>query len=72
VSNHADDWFGTYWTSRSQVSLAIFAAMATAAILFVIWSLYLLVRFAVAFGRASGELKRRWKVHDRSIVIVAQ
>jgi hypothetical protein len=69
VSDHAEDWLGTYWTSRSQVWITITALMATAALLFVIWSVYLLIRFAVRFGRASGELKRRWMMQDRSVVI---
>jgi hypothetical protein len=72
VSNHADDWFGSYWMSRSRAWILIALVPAVASALFVLWSLYLLVRFAVAFGRASSELRRRWMMQDRSVVIAVQ
>jgi ribosomal protein S27AE len=35
--------------------------------LFLLWSLYLLARFVVAFYLASRALQRKWVSHDRSL-----
>jgi len=57
---------GGHWVSRSNVALGITVALATAGVLFVLWSLYLFVRFALAFRRAARELRGRWTTDDRS------
>jgi hypothetical protein len=72
LSVKGDDWFGPYWTSRSQVWMGLAAGIGALAVLFVLRCLYLLIRFAAAFGRASWELKRRWMMQDRSIVMAVQ
>jgi hypothetical protein len=67
VLEHAEDWgWGTNWAGRSQVSLIIVLIIATAAFLFALWSLYLLVRFAIAFRRASKQLRQKWTRDDRA------
>ncbi len=65
---NADKWFGEFWMSRSPIALALELIMATSASLFILWSLYLLIRFAIAFGSARRHLRRKWKRDDRSLV----
>jgi len=70
VSANADAWgFGMYWTSRSTVALLTATLVATAVVLFVLWSLYLFVRFVLAFRRAARELHGRWATDDRSLAL---
>ena len=59
----------SHWAERSRASLVLLAVLGTLTLLFVLWSLYLLVRFAVAFGRASRLLRRKWLAADRSVVV---
>jgi hypothetical protein len=58
---------GTYWTSTSPISLLMMLIMITAAGLFLLWSLYLLIRFSIAFSRAKRQLREKWKRHDRAV-----
>src|SRR5207253_1066769 len=58
---------GSYWTSRSNVSLILGLIPLVAFSLFILWSLYLLIRFAVAFGKASRKLRATWNCADRSL-----
>jgi len=68
VVNNADRWgLGTNWMSRSPVSLIMMLAMSVASGLFLLWSLYLLVRFAIAFWIAAGKLRHKWTRDDRSL-----
>jgi hypothetical protein len=62
---------GENWAGRSTTALALLTVFGTAAVLFLLWSLYLLIRFAIAFGRASLKLRRAWLREDRSVVAVA-
>jgi hypothetical protein len=55
------------WLSRSPVSLALMLLLGTAGYLFVLWSVYLLIRFAIAFWLASRNLNKKWKRDDRSV-----
>ncbi len=57
---------GSNWTGRSDAALLLILVMGTAAILFALWSVYLFVRFAIAFRRASQQLRGGWKQDDRS------
>ena len=57
VFEYADRW-SSYWTTRSPVSLVMMLVMCAASILFILWSVYLLVRFAVAFRRAGPSASR--------------
>lgn len=41
--------------------------MSVAMSLFLLWSLYLLIRFAIAFHRAAKQLRQKWDRDDRSI-----
>jgi hypothetical protein len=58
---------GTTWDIRSNVAMVIQLVLGVAFGLFVLWSLYLLVRFAVAFWFAARKLRRKWARDDRSI-----
>jgi hypothetical protein len=62
----AADLVGPYWTSRGSTPLLILLLMATAAALFIFWQLYLLIRFAIAFGQASRNLRCAWRRDDRA------
>jgi hypothetical protein len=70
LSQNADDWFGDYWLGRSTVAYVLMAALGTAGLLFVLWSLYLMIRFAIAFGVAAYRLRATWRRADRSVLNV--
>jgi hypothetical protein len=71
VLSHGDDWFGDYWLERSRAVIVVMLVMSVLAGLFVLWSLYLLTRFGLAFARASRELRRKWKADDRALPVPA-
>lgn len=58
---------GQNWIGRSQVALGLMTVLGTGALLFTMWSVYLFVRFAVAFRGAARELHGRWRTDDRSL-----
>jgi hypothetical protein len=58
---------GTYWMGRSREALWIVDLLAVASCLFMLWYLYLLVRFAIAFRVAARNLRRTWTRDDRSL-----
>jgi hypothetical protein len=58
---------GTHWTTRSTTSLIMLLITGVAAGLFLLWSIYLLLRFAIAFHKAARQLKRKWRRDDRSL-----
>jgi hypothetical protein len=63
------------WVRRSQTSLLIVLILFVAALLFAIWSVYLLMRFAIAFRRTSRGLRVAWRDDDRAagdVAIVAK
>jgi hypothetical protein len=63
----AEDWgLGSNWVNHSPVSLILLLLIFLAAFLFVLWSLYLLIRFAIAFSKAHRQLKRKWARADRA------
>ena len=49
------------------MSLIMMLVMSVASGLFILWSLYLLVRFAIAFWIAAGKLQHKWTRDDRSL-----
>jgi hypothetical protein len=55
-----------YWWDRSNVALVLSLVMATAGILFLLWSLYLLIRFTISFNRAARQLRHKWTRDDRA------
>jgi hypothetical protein len=59
--------FPTNWMSQSTTSLIMMLVLGVASGLFILWSLYLLVRFALAFWIASHKLQRKWTRDDRSL-----
>lgn len=64
----ADGAFGSSrWWERSMVPIFILLVGSVAASLFILWGVYLLVRFALAFRRASRELQLTWKRDDRAV-----
>ena len=65
---NAERWgLGHTWHTRSQSALALMLVLSVAAVLFPLWSLYLLTRFALAFRRAARHLRARWTQDDRSL-----
>ena len=58
------DYFGTYWMSRSRIATGLFFLLLIAAVLFVLWALYILIRFAIAFRRAARQLDAKWANAD--------
>lgn len=66
ILTNGDKWFGDYWIARSNTALALMAILGTLALLFILWSLYLLIRFAIAFGKAKRSLRKQWAMHDRA------
>lgn len=68
IMDHAPQWgWDQYWPTRTNVSLVLLLIMFVTVCLFILWSLYLLVRFAIAFSRATREIRRKWKRDDRSL-----
>jgi hypothetical protein len=63
---NGDQWFGDNWSSRSNASMGLLLALWTSALLFALWSVYLLIRFAIAFGSAARKLRHKWRVDDRA------
>ena len=68
VLYNGDRWFGTHWIARSNVAMAITLVLVLLAALFILWSIYLLIRFAIAFAKAARALKRKWKADDASAI----
>jgi hypothetical protein len=64
--------FGTWWVERSKSSLTLVLIVVVAFILFTLWSLYLLVRFALAFRTAARELRVKWTAEDRALAAAAE
>jgi len=63
----ADRWgLDPNWTSRSAVSLVLMVLCGVSATLLMFWSVYLLIRFAIAFHSAARELRQKWKRDDRA------
>ena len=58
------------WMHRS-AGLAVVTIISVAAMLFGLWSIYLLVRFAIAFYCASKQLRQAWLIDDRSAPAIA-
>ncbi|MGH7177851.1 MAG: hypothetical protein ACREJC_10755 [Tepidisphaeraceae bacterium] len=57
---------GDDWTSRSTAALWMLVAVGAAAGLFILWSIYLLTRFAISFHRAARRMGTEWKRDDRA------
>ncbi len=58
---------GIYWESRSTSWIVFLLIAGVMAGLLILWSLYLLIRFAIAFGIASRSLHSTWRRDDRSL-----
>ncbi len=50
---NGDRWFNEHWSDRSPAPILLGTALGTLAILFCLWSFYLLIRFALAFHHAA-------------------
>jgi hypothetical protein len=63
-------WLGLdpNWFSRPGFSLVVSVILYTAAGLFFLWAIYLLIRFAIALHRAAKNLRGQWKRDDRSAI----
>jgi hypothetical protein len=64
-------YFGTYWWERSNVALALLGLTIMAAAVFPCWAIWLLLRFAISFHRASRQLRKKWTRDDRATDISA-
>jgi hypothetical protein len=68
LAEYASEWgLGSYWQSRSGIAMGLITALAVCSLLFALWNAYVLLQFAVAFGRASRRLRTQWRQSDRSI-----
>jgi hypothetical protein len=67
VLENGNRWFGDYWIERSAAAMVVMLIMATASAVFLLWMLYLLVRFAIAFARARRLLRRKWASQDFAV-----
>ena len=63
--------FDIKWLQRSRPGMGLMLVMFVGGLLFAIWSVYLLVRFATAFRRTSGQLRGAWREDDRAQESVA-
>jgi hypothetical protein len=66
---HAETLFGPHWASRSNAAIALELISSTTAALFALWSLYLIIRFAIAFALEGRALRRLWREADRSATV---
>lgn len=67
IFQFAKDWgLDPDWGTRSSVSLVLMLVCTLSAALFTIWSLYLLIRFAIAFHFAARQLRQKWRADDRA------
>lgn len=63
--------FDVKWLQRSRPGMGLMLALFVGGLLFAIWSVYLLVRFAIAFRRTSRQLRGAWRADDRAMEGVA-
>jgi hypothetical protein len=67
VSHYAEAWgLGYAWSSSSTASLVMALLVVVSSMLFAMWNLYLLVRFAIAFAVVSRKRRKAWHLADRS------
>jgi hypothetical protein len=59
--------FGLTDNGNSNVSLAVVLCMVILSFGFVLWTLYLLINFAIAFRKAAAEAKKKWLRDDLSL-----
>ena len=64
-------WFGASLPLFSNTYCVMLLIFLVAAGLFLLWSGYLTIRFAWAFWKAARELRRKWRVDDRSQITIA-
>ncbi len=57
-----------FQSTHSITGFVLVLALTTAAGLFILWSLYLMTRFAIAFARATRALRRKWISQDLAVV----
>jgi hypothetical protein len=69
MENHEHLGLPYNWVSRSSAAMALMLGIGTLGILFILWCLYLMIRFAFAFAKASRQLRRKWQEQDRSVVM---
>ena len=62
-----EDWPKGFQRWMSSVSLSFFVTLSAIFCLFILWSLYLLICFAISFDRASRQLRTKWKRDDRAL-----
>ena len=69
VLTNAERWgLGSAWQGNSKVALVLMLVMSVCGLLFLLWSVYLLVRFAISFRRAARQLRVQWRRDDRAVV----
>ena len=67
ITDYSQEWgWQTHWLTRGRAGVMIAAGMGTLCVLFFLWEVYLLIRFAITFGGAARFLRRQWRRDDRS------
>jgi hypothetical protein len=66
VCNHIESSVDANWSDHSNVALGLILAVYVAGWLFILWSLYLMIRFAIAFLSAAKVASQKWVRDDRS------
>jgi len=59
--------WGPNWETNSTASLVLVLVFDVAICLFLLWSIYLMLRFVIAFARAARQASRKWKRDDHSL-----
>jgi hypothetical protein len=67
LSNPRQVGVSSDWMVESETGLIMLLIFLTAAFLFTLWCLYLLVGFAIAFNKAARQLRGKWKHDDLSV-----
>jgi hypothetical protein len=55
------------WESNSTAWLILMVIFNVVVFLFLLWSIYLLLRFVIAFARATIQASRKWKRDDHAL-----
>jgi hypothetical protein len=67
IENAERAGLGQRFINQSNAWLVLMLILLTAGGLFILWSLYLLTRFAIAFHIAARKLRKQWRRDDRAI-----
>ena len=60
------------WVASAMLPLVLFGIGCVSAALFLLWSLYLLIRFTISFHLAARSLQSKWRRDDRALTSARQ